>query len=267
MTEITKNKKFDALLNEIRQISGLICEKGWAPANAGNFSVNATETLKGGKYSFSGKRIKTQGEYKFLRNNFIVISRTGSRMRDISINPLPDLCILYIDKTGKGYYSIINMEEKEKKPTSELMTHLKIHDLLVKMKSEDKAVLHTHPPELIALTHIKKYTDGKNINKLFYSLQPEVPVTFPEGIGFVKYLITGSEELALQTRKKFKMSRIVLWEKHGCVSAGKSLSEAFDRIDLLVNSAKIFFLAASAGNKASSLNVYQTKELKKLFKK
>ncbi|MBI5403735.1 MAG: rhamnulose-1-phosphate aldolase [Ignavibacteriae bacterium] len=262
MTEITKNKKFDALLDEIKQISGLIWESGWAEANAGNFSVNATEIFKGGKYSFSGKRVKTSGEYKFLRNNFIVISRAGSRMRDISINPISDICILYIDKTGKGYYSISTGGEKDIKPTSELLTHLEIQNKLVKNNPEEKAVLHTHPAELIALTNLKKFTSGKNINKLFYSVLPELSVLFPDGIGFVKCFDAGSEELALQTGRKFRKKKIVLWEKHGCVSAGRNLSEAFDRIDVMVKSAKIFFLAASTGNKTNGLNVHQIKELK-----
>lgn len=267
MTEISKNKKFDLLLKEIRQISGLLYEKGWAEANAGNFSVNATEIFGGGKYSFSGRRVKTAREYKYLKNNFLIISVTGSRFRDIAAFPLPEICIIFIDKSGKGYYTVSTGTEAKRKPTSELLTHLEIHNLLVKMNAEEKAVLHTHPAELIALTHIKKFTSEKNINKLFYSIQPEVSVLFPEGIGFVPYMPTGSEKLARQTGKKFRTKKIVLWEKHGCVSIGKDFNDAFDRINALAKSAEIFFLASSSGNKARGLNVYQIKELRKLNKK
>ena len=267
MQEISKNKKFDSLLAEIKQTAGLIWNKGWAEANAGNFSVNVTDICKEQNFNFSGRKIKTEKNYNYLTNNFLLVSRSGSRMRDIAESPLPDICIIYIDKSGNHYYSIKLDEIKDKKPSSEILSHLDIHNQLAKNKSEEKIILHTHPAELIALTHLKKFTNEKNINKLFFSIQPEVAVLFPEGLGFVPYYKTGSEKLAVQTKKKFKKHKIVLWEKHGCVSVGKTFSEAFDRIDVPVKSAGIFFMSNFSGNKAGGLNVNQIKELKKLNRK
>jgi rhamnulose-1-phosphate aldolase len=265
--EITKHKAFDSVFFEIRKTAGLLWERGWAEANAGNFSVNVTDICRSEKLSFSGRRIKTLRKYEYLKNSFILISRSGSRMRDIALNPLPDICIIYIDKSADHYYNVKIDNISDKKPSSEVTAHLEIHNRLLKNKQEEKVVLHTHPAELIALTNLKKYTNEKNLNKLFYSVQPEMSVLFPEGIGFVPYILTGSEKLATQTGKKFKYKKIVLWEKHGCVSAGNNFDSAFDNIDVLVKSAKIFFLAVSAGNKAKGLNVYQIKELKKLNNK
>jgi rhamnulose-1-phosphate aldolase len=265
MLELTKNKSFLSLLSEIKQISGLLWTKGWAEANAGNFSVNITELLKNTRFAFKKSNgIKTNKTYKCLSNNIILVSCSGSKMRDIAENPLPGLCLLYINREGNIYYNIPLYNNINKKPTSELLTHLEIQNLLSEKKSGNRIVIHTHPAEVIALTHLKKFCNEKNLNKLLYSIQPEVSFAFPEGIGFVPYFTTGSEKLAIETKKKFIKHNMVLWEKHGCVSIGKNFNDAFDKIDVLVKSIKIFFMSLSSGNNPEGLSVYKIKELKKL---
>ena len=266
MLKLTKNKSFLSLLSEVKQISKLLWINGWAEANAGNFSVNITELLKNTGFTFEKSRgIRTNNIYKYLRCNYILVSCTGSKMRDIAENPLTGLCLLYINEKGNIYYNIPLDNNINKKPTSELLTHLEIQNLLSEKKSENKVVIHTHPAEVIAITHIKKYCSENNLNKLLFSVQPEVSLIFPEGIGFVPYYTTGSEKLAIKTKKKFKKHNIVLWEKHGCVSIGKNFNDAFDKIDVLVKSIKIFFMCCSTGNKPEGLSVYKIKELKKLI--
>ncbi|MCX6166251.1 MAG: class II aldolase/adducin family protein, partial [Ignavibacteriae bacterium] len=192
MQELTKNKSVLSLLSEVKQISRLLQEKGWAEANAGNFSVNITELFKNISFKFEKSNgIHTKNIYKFLNCNYILVSRSGSKMRDIAKNPLPELCLLYINRLGKIYYNIPLDDNKNKRPTSELHTHLEIQNLLSEKKSDDKVVIHTHPAEVIALTQIKKFCNEKNFNKLLYSIQPEVSFAFPEGIGFVPYYTSG----------------------------------------------------------------------------
>ena len=264
MSEITKNKEFKKTLEEIKKVSGLLWQKGWAEANAGNFSVNVTGYFGKTELKIPGNGIKTGRIYKHLKENFILLSSTGSRMRDISENPIPLLCLLYFDKTGNCFHRIPLEGSDNNKPTSEIFSHLEIHNTLRKNNSKDKVILHTHPAEVISLTHIKKYKNEYNINNLLYSIQPETAILFPEGIGFVPYFKTGSEKLAIETKKKFLKNKIVIWEKHGCVSTGGNFYEAFDRIDVFVKSLNIFFLVCSSGNKPDGLNVKQIKELKKL---
>ena len=255
-------------MEEAREISKLLWGRGWADSSSGNFSINITD-LAGNldiKSEYS-QSIRTGRKYKSLCNNLILVTRSGSRMRDIAKNPIPELCLLHISKNGERYNNFSLDNERSKKPTSELRTHLEIQNLLCEKESGDRVVLHTHPAEIIAFTHIKKYRSEKKINELLFSIQPEVSFTFPEGIGFVGYQKTGSKELAEETRKKFSKHKIVIWEKHGCVAAGKSLSDAFDKTDVLVKSLRIFFLCSSTGNKPEGLSVYRIKELKKSAEK
>jgi rhamnulose-1-phosphate aldolase len=263
MQKILKNIKINPILSEIKQITQILWNKGWAEANAGNFSINITDLFKKIRIQVPVSVDKSFSKsYKHLCNNYILITSSGSRMRDIAKNPLPGLCLLYIDSSGKKYYNIPLDNTINKKPTSELLTHLEIQNLLARKNAKEKTVLHTHPAELIALTHLKRYKKENELNKILNSIQPEVSILFPEGIGFVPYFKTGSEELASETKKKFNKYKIVLWEKHGCVAIGTSLENAFDKIDVLVKSVNIFFLSYATGNKPESLSVYQIKELK-----
>ncbi len=264
MQDLTKNRNIVSIIEEAREISKLLWEKGWADANSGNFSINITDMagdIDIGKEEKTGEKLIKK--YKHLGNSFILVTRSGSRMRDIAKNPIPELCLLHISKTGERYNNFSLDNERSKKPTSELFTHLELQNLLCEKKSVDRVIMHTHPAEVIAFTHIKKYCREKSINEVLFSIQPEVSFAFPEGIGFVSYQRTGSEKLATETRKKFTGHKIVLWEKHGCVASGKSLSDAFDKTDVLVKSLRIFFLCSSTGNKAEGISVYRIKELKK----
>ena len=268
MMKISKNTDIMRVLEEIKQISGLLWSKGWAESNAGNFSINITGLCKKIKFQIpESGYVSLNKTYKHLRNQYILITCSGCRMRGIAVNPVQGLCLLYFNKSGNAY-TIISLDNiSDKNPTSELFTHLELQNLLAGKNTGEKVVLHTHPAEVIALTNLKNFKSEKSINKLISAIQPEVPVLFPEGIGFISYQLTGSKKLALKTRKKFNKHKIVIWEKHGCVSTGKDLNEAFDYTDVLIKTIKIFFLCLSSGNKTEGLNVYQVKELKKLNKK
>lgn len=268
MQDLTKNISIVSIIEESREISKFLWEKGWADANSGNFSINITDLA--GNIDMRAEEKpgeKLSRKYKYLGNSLILATRSGSRMRDIAKNPIPELCLLHISKTGDRYNNFSLDRESFKKPTSELQTHLEIQNLLSKKGTGERVVLHTHPAEVIAFTHIKKYCNEKKINEILISMQPEVTFTFPEGIGFVSYQRTGSEELATETRRKFSKHKIVIWEKHGCIAAGKSLSDAFDKTDVLVKSLGIFFLCSSTGNKPEGLSVYKIKELKESAEK
>lgn len=260
-----KNSIIKKQLSGIKEAANLLWKKGWAEANAGNLSVNITKLLKNLEIDYKkSENLKTDRVYNHLPENYFLITSTGSRMRDISKNPLNGICLIQINEKGNGYKNIA-LGNNIIKPTSEILAHLEIHNTLSGTNSPNNTVLHTHPAEVIAITHLKKYCNEKNLNKLIYSIQPEVSFAYQNGIGFVPYYTTGSAKLATETGKKFLNHNTVLWEKHGCVSVGKDLFDAFDKIDILVKSLKIFFLCNSAGNKPEGISVNKLNELKKLL--
>jgi rhamnulose-1-phosphate aldolase len=98
-------------------------------------------------------------------------------------------------------------------------------------------------------------------------MHPEVKVVIPEGAGFVPYRLPGSDELGEATAKTFKNRRVVIWEKHGAVAAGKDASEAFDLIDTLNKSAQIYLACRAAGYKPEGLSAKRIKALEKLSRR
>lgn len=242
-------KKINFLLSEISEVSYLLWKQDWAERNAGNISVNITCAFKGSTYKLSGKNFPLKKKYSYLKNNFLLITASGSRMRDVFKFPEENCMILKINDTGDSYKKIFLSKNAglELEPTSELLTHLSVHDYFCKTGSNEKVLLHTHCTELIALSHIKEFKSQKNLNNLLGKMHPETKLFIPRGVGVVKYAAPGTTQIAGDTVKAFSDHNLILWEKHGCMSAARTLSDAYDIIETAAKSAKIFFLCKGAG--------------------
>jgi rhamnulose-1-phosphate aldolase len=93
-------------------------------------------------------------------------------------------------------------------------------------------------------------------------MHPETLLFMPNGLGFIPYTLAGTENIAMATLRGFEKHKVILWEKHGCMAVGKSLPEAFDNIDILAKSAKIYFQCKSAGMEPEGLNPLQLQEIR-----
>ncbi|MEO0123516.1 MAG: rhamnulose-1-phosphate aldolase [candidate division WOR-3 bacterium] len=260
--EVPELKK---IIYQLGEVGTFLWQKGWAERNAGNLSVDVTELLHNRIKSLKkSKKLPFPVPDPILGNRFYLVTATGARLRDIKKYPSDNILLVMIDRKLNGYY-ILNENKTDRPSTSEFISHLLIYAFLLKNKSDKKAILHTHPNHIIALTHIKEYANEKNFNKLVWSIHPEVKVVIPEGVGFVPYKCPGTEELGKETIKRLKNHRIVVWEKHGCVAIGKDIFEAFDLIDTVNKSCEIFFICKNAGFEPEGLSEKQIKELIKRF--
>lgn len=261
------NAEIKGFLEEIAEVAGFLWQKGWAERNAGNISMNLPDVLYDSlKSNTFDLPVHLNTPFPNLANQFILVTGTGTRMRDVYKNPDQHCCIISID--GKGcHYRVLSKNDPGTglKPSSELPTHLAIHDMLAANKRPERVVVHTHPDNLIALTHIEEFCDENRINNLLWSIQPETCVFVHDGLGFVNYLMTGSGELAQATIRALQNHRVVLWEKHGCLAIGKTAGEAFDLIDILDKSTSIFFTCKSAGYHVEGIKKTDLDELRKAF--
>jgi rhamnulose-1-phosphate aldolase len=133
----------------------------------------------------------------------------------------------------------------------------------MKQGGTQKAVLHTHPDELIALTLIPGFSDESRLNKTLFCVQPETVIVNPAGVGLVKYILPGTGQLAEKTIASLQHHPIILWGKHGCIAVGNDVQEAFDLIDVMNKSAQLFFLCREAGYTPQGLTEQEIEELKK----
>jgi rhamnulose-1-phosphate aldolase len=264
-TDLFQKKELKPVFAEISETAKILWERGWAERNAGNFSINITAY-------FHEKELDRLSTYPFnpmpkshpeLARKLILVSGTGTRMRDVFKNPQANVCFVYISDTGSAYHIISDTADKSTvRPTSELATHLAIQQLLLQKKADEKVVLHAHVTELIALTQIPEYKTEDAINRLLWGMHPETVLFLPGGIGFIPFTVPGSEKIATATIAGFQKHKVILWEKHGGMSVGKSIAEAFDHLDILAKSAKIFFLCKSAGLEPEGLTQSQVLDIR-----
>ncbi len=225
-------------------------ERGWAERNAGNFSVNVTPCFTAKETDrFSNYPVHPlPHEYPGLEKQVFLVSGTGSRMRDLALNPPLFTCFVYVGESGGACHIIgENQEGVGIRPTSELATHLAIQQMLIRTGAAEKAVLHAHVTELIALTHLPEFRSESAINEMLEKMHPEIGMFLPAGAGFIPFDLPGSESLAAATLQGFGNRKAVIWERHGCMAVGNDLPEAFDHLDLLAKAARIWFLCRNAG--------------------
>jgi rhamnulose-1-phosphate aldolase len=242
------NQGAQAVAAEIAEAASLLWQKGWAEAGAGNISVNVTEYYPGIHIDFrTFPMIPLEVKYPSLAHNYLFVTAKGSRMRNLAKDPGAGLCLIKISKKGDGYQVLFEDPEAPLFPSSELPSHFAIHNHMIKQGEGERAVVHTHCHELIALSHDKDLQSEESMNEVLLKMHTETAFFIPDGIGYVSLQAPGSQELAKATLKSLRNHKIVLWEKHGCLATGKDVHEAFDRIDLMAKAARIYLICRSGG--------------------
>ena len=243
------NNSISEIISQIAEVAGYLWERGWAERNGGNISYNITDVVDESITSLKplGEAIVLPQPVKNLCNNYFIVTGTGKRMRYVHSNPMKNMSIIRISADGT-YYDII--AEEYIRPTSELPSHLMIHDYLLGKGRNNKVVVHTHPIELVAMTHNPAFLEKDVLSKILWSMIPETKILWsmipetrafcPKGLGIARYQLPGSVVLAEETIKQLDEYDVVMWEKHGAVAIGEDLIEAFDMIDTLSKSAKIY---------------------------
>ena len=232
-----------AVVYQIAEVTGYLWQKGWAERNGGNITVNVTEFMDD-----ECKAMKPISEVKQigmvlpqLKGKYFYCKGTGKRMRDLAKEPMQNGSIIRILDDCASYVVIA---DEPVVPTSELPTHLNLQNYLLETGSCYKATLHTHPIELVAMSHIQR----------------------PLGIGIVPYALPSSVDLAEATLEQIKTHDVVMWEKHGTVAVGQDIMDAFDQTDVLCKAANIFMCARAMGSEPDGMTEAQMKEVQDVFK-
>jgi rhamnulose-1-phosphate aldolase len=262
--------QFAVIMQQVKNVAGMLWNKGWAEVNAGNLSIDVTD-----QYCPSDKKKNTAKAnltlrhkgYANLGNRRFLITESGRRFRDMAEKPEEETCIIQMSDDGSTASILdVNGFNKDIWPTSELATHLLLHDYFRKMGMKDKVVIHTHPVELIALSQLKRFWNEELLNSKLHGMLPEVKVLIPKGAGLVDYALPGSERLAESTLDKICQGyRVIVWQKHGCLAVSDSPVSAFDTIDILNKGAQVLLTCLNAGEMPEGLNEAEFTELKQAF--
>jgi len=261
---LDNNEVLTKQIGEVAEVAGYLWQKGWAERNGGNITINITDvidnTIKDLKPISGVYQIGTQ--LPNLKGCYFFCKGTNKRMRDLARWPMENGSIIRI-KDDCASYEII--ADKVVAPTSELPSHLSMHDYLIGKGSSYKAVIHTHPIDLVAMTHNPAFLKKDVLSKLLWSMIPETRAFCPKGLGIVPYELPSSLDLANATIEQLKEYNVVMWEKHGVCAVGENIMEAFDMIDTLSKSAQIYLTAKSMGFEPTGMSDEQMDELKVAF--
>lgn len=261
---IRNNSCLMAEIGRIAEVAGYLWEKGWAERNGGNISVNVTDLM-----TEEEKNMPTLCEARPLLatmtqlcGNVFFVTGTGRRMRYIAQDPFGHGALIRIAQDGNSYEIIA---EQPIALTSELPSHLLMHNFVRESGRENRVVLHTHPTDIIALTHSQKFLDSEKLTRMLWSMIPECRIVVPKGIGIVPYEIPGTLALAQATIKQLDKHDVVFWEKHGILAVGEDIIECFDAIDTLSKSAQIYLNARTAGFEPEGMTDQQLDDLVPAF--
>ena len=265
MSIIDKNRALATEIGKVAEVAGYLWQKGWAERNGGNITVNVTEELDARQKAFPA----LAGPFAigitlpYLKDKFFYCKGTGKRMRDLASEPMANGSIIRICPDCASYEIIA---DNPVMPTSELPSHLILHNYLIQSGSAYKASLHTHPIELVALSHSRKWLNAEQLTRTLWSMIPETLAFAPLGIGVVSYALPGSVRLAEATLRQIRDYDVVLWEKHGTVAVGTDIMDAFDQTDVLNKAACIYMTAKNMGFEPEGMTDEAIKEVRSAFR-
>lgn len=265
MKSILENRP--ALTNEVNkaaEVAGYLWQKGWAERNGGNITINITDVVDDTIKNLAPIAEKAQiGKYlPNLKECYFYCKGTNKRMRDLARWPMENGSIIRICDDCSSYEIIADQPVR---PTSELPAHLSMHDYLIGSGSSYKAAMHTHPIDLVAMSHNPAFLKKDVLTNLLWSMIPETRAFCPKGLGIVPYEMPSSIKLADATIEQLCDYDVVMWEKHGVCAVGGDIMEAFDQVDVLSKSAQIYLTAKSMGFTPDGMSDAQMNELKEAF--
>ncbi len=249
---------------QVAQVAGYLWQKGWAERNGGNITINVTEYVNEDADKMPAI-CETQSIGLILpaiRGHYFYCKGTGKRMRDLAVAPMENGSIIRICNDG-AHYDII--ADHPVQPTSELPSHLLVHNSFIESGSPYRATLHTHPIDLIAMSHHAPFLKKDILTQLLWSMIPETKAFCPKGLGIVPYCLPGSKELAEATLRELSDYDVVMWEKHGVFAVDTDIINAFDQVDVLSKSAQIYLTARSMGFHPDGMSQEQLQEMTTAF--
>ncbi len=148
-------------------------------------------------------------------------------------------------------FIIINYEGKLLRGKGKTTSETPLHIAVYKSRPDVNAIIHAHCPNAVAVS-----IAGIDLTKL-YLTQPPIPTT--------DFVMPSSNDGAVEIKKYVSDYDWVILKRHGAVTFGKDIWEAFLRIEELEQISKIVLSASSVGD-LTPIEDPQRSKLMNLFK-
>lgn len=190
-----------------------------------------------------------------LSGGTLLVTGSGRRLRQIQADPEASVGALKIAADGIHATLWTSPRRLFEKLTSELNSHLGVHEDHVGRRGLDfHAVVHAQPPHLTYLSHIPAYRDDETMNRRLLRWEPESIVALSQGIRVLPFLVPGSAEMMAANVAALRLSDISLWSKHGVMARSDlSVTRAVDRIEYAETGARYEYMNLAAGGAGEGL--------------
>ncbi len=180
---------------------------------------------------------------------------------NISLRVGENLFLVTASQTDKGRMrsedvGLVDAAGNSLEPGFKVSMETGMHLSVYKTRPDVQAIVHAHPVFATAFG-----ISGKTVN---CNLMGEARAVCSEP-AFAAYRLMGTQALAKVVALAAQKANIVLMQNHGVLAMGKSLLQAFDRLEVFEASAKLTFITGILGD-GKSLTHEELKQIDALFK-
>ena len=197
--------------------------------------------------------MNSDNKYKAARKEVAAFMRrlynhglTTTSGGNISLRITEDIIIITPSATDKGRMrwkevGIMNIFGENLTPDLKPSIESEMHISIYRKKKDIKAIVHAHPVFASAFTAMK--------SEINTHLTAEACAILGTPL-LVPYALMGTVELAALAAENIMNSDILLLENHGILTTGSNLLQAFDKIEVLENAAKMTMIVELTGKKS-----------------
>ena len=231
-------------VEEMKKATANMYRLGWDERNGGNISYMLIEVEVAEYLDLNNviRTIPTGFDATELSGKIFIVTGTGKYFKNIEFDPENNLGIIRIANDGTTAELLWGWKDGGRF-TSELPAHLMSHMARLKQDKDNRVVMHCHPTNTLAMTHVHKLTD-KEFTRTIWGMCTECIVVFPDGIGVLPWMLCGNKEIGLATAEKMEEYRLVIWGLHGIYGAGKDMDETFGLIETVEKAAELYMKIA-----------------------
>ena len=180
---------------------------------------------------------------------------------NISLRISDEIILITPSATDKGRMrwkevGIMTIHGENLTPDLKLSIEYEMHLSIYNKTKDVSAIVHAHPLFASAFTAMKL--------KINTNLTAEARAICSDPL-FVPYALMGTKKLASLAAGSIMKSDILLLENHGILTCGSSLLQAFDKLEVLENAARMTMIVEMTGKK-KPLSKKRISELEKLFR-
>lgn len=162
---------------------------------------------------------------------------------NVSIRISPDRILITPTNTNKSLIKesqVVTVDGRGKKisgkgmPSAEFALHTEVY----RLRPDVRAIIHAHPPNAVALT-----LAGVKLDK---DILPEIIIALGD-VPTAKYATATTYAMAKSIRNLIKDHNTILLERHGSLTIGRNLQEAFENLERVEWASEVVLKASLLG--------------------